>query len=134
MTKMQPWLFDQLVTSGVVDARGVNDRPRARRCPTCAAPTIAAWQDGILDTVHVDPVALTPLGELQALSAGRRTFTHWGGDLGGLATRRATTIGRVPPGVTTCPVRPEHRCGSPPLDVVPERGATQLPPDAPPPF
>lgn len=133
--KMQRRVFDQLVTSGVIDARGISDRPMARRCPSCSAPTIAAWQDGILDAVHVDPVALTPLGELQALASGRATFAHWGGDSGGLDTRRASSISRSPAGAPLCPVRPEHRCGSPPLDAIPQpRSFRDLPADAPPPF
>lgn len=114
---MQPWLFQQLVDQAVIDETGINDRPKARHCPTCRATTLAAWRDGNLDPVHVDPIALTPLGELQALVAGVETFQHWGGATGGLDTRRAKTIARHPAGTDRLsPVRPLHRCGAPTFD------------------
>lgn len=131
MTKnLQPRLFDQLIAKGVIDEHGINDRPKARTCRSCGADTIVAWRDGILDPVAVDPIALTPLGELQALTAGRATFQHWGGATGGLDTRRPRIIALHPAGTHPAPVRPEHRCGSPPPDhVPPRRSATH---DAPP--
>lgn len=133
MTTMQPWLFQQLVDTAVIDQRGINDRPKARHCPTCHAPTIAAWRDGILDTIHVDPIALTPLGELQAQVAGVETFQHWGRDLGGLDTRRARIITLHPAGSDPlAPVRPEHRCGARPFDYHPAPGASRTVGDAPP--
>lgn len=120
MSKLQPWLFDTLVASGVIDESGLNDRPQPRRCRGCGAPTLAAWRDGILEPVAVDPVELTPLGELQALTAGLATFEHWGGPNGGLDTRKPTSIAARPAGCQRAPVRPEHRCGSPPLDRISE--------------
>lgn len=131
MTAVQPWLFRHLVATGVIDETGVNDRPKARRCRGCGADTLVAWRDGILDPVAVDPVELTPLGELQALAAGRETFQHWGGAHGGLDTRRAKTITRQPAGNPSWPVRPEHRCTSPPPDHLPER-VRAAPSDTPP--
>ena len=122
MSRLQPRLFEHLVATGVIDERGINDRPKARRCRDCGADTFVAWRDGILDPVAVDPVALTPLGELQALTAGRGTFQHWGGATGGLDTRRPRIIALHPAGSSPgAPVRPEHRCGSPPPDHQPER-------------
>ena len=100
----------------------INDRPRPQPCPACGEPTLAAWRDGLYETVNVDPVALTVLGELQAQMAGRETFDHWGGPTGGLDTRRAAAIARSPAGDRSHPIRPEHRCGSPPaFDCIPDR-------------
>lgn len=120
MTKMQPWLFETLVASGVIDEAGLNDRPKPRRCRGCGAQTLTAWRDGNLETVAVDDVELTPLGELQALTAGLATFEHWGGANGGLDTRRPSCIADHPAGDRRLPVRPEHRCGSPPPDHAPK--------------
>lgn len=117
----QQQLFEHLVQTGVIDSRGINDHPKARRCPGCHAPTIAAWRDGVHEAVHVDPVNLTRLGELQALTSGRRTFDHWGGAYGGLDQRRPDAITRWPAGDDAHPIRPEHRCGAPPLDAIPDR-------------
>jgi len=122
--RLQPRLFDALVASGAIDETGLNDRPKARTCRGCGADTLAAWQDGHLDAVAVDPVDLTPLGELQAITDGRRTFTHWGGAGGGLDLRDARRISRWPAGDTRQAVRPEHRCGSPPPDHHPPRTTT----------
>lgn len=110
----------------------ITDKPKAWECPGCGAQTLSAWRDGLYEQVHADPVSLTPLGELQALAAGRGTFCHWGGPNGGLDTRRADDITARPAGSTHDPIRPEHRCGSPPLDARPSH--LTLPPDAPPPF
>ena len=118
-TTIQPWLFRQLVEQGVVDERGVSDKPRPRRCPSCRAATLVAWQDGKLDPVAVDPLDLTPLGELQAVCAGRRTFAHWGGANGQLDLREARHITRWPAGNRSQAVRPEHRCAAPTPDHIP---------------
>ena len=118
-TTMQPWLFRQLVEQGVVDETGVSDKPRPRRCRSCGASTLVAWQDGKLDPVAVDPIDLTPLGELQATCAGRRTFAHWGGASGQLDLREARQITRWPAGDRRQAVRPEHRCHAPTLDHTP---------------
>lgn len=103
----------------------VSDRPQRAPCPYCSADTLVAWQDGLFEAVHVDPLELTPLGELQAHLANRRTFNHWGGQGGGLTTRDARHITRWPAGQRTH-IRPEHRCGAAPPDHVPP----PLPPDA----
>jgi hypothetical protein len=132
MATLQPRLFEHLVATGVIDAKGINDRPRPRTCRGCGADTLVAWRDGILDPVAVDLLALTPLGELQALASGRETFQHWGGATGGLDTRRPRIIALHPAGSHPgAPVRPEHRCGSPPLDHIPAPAVTG-PTDTPP--
>lgn len=102
----------------------VDDKPREIECPSCHAATLIAWRDGKLEPVTVDPIDLTPLGELQAITAGRRTFAHWGGANGGLDLREARQIGRWPAGDYRQAVRPEHRCGSPPPEHAPSRTAT----------
>lgn len=117
---MDPWLLGTLIDTAVIDAKGINDRPKARRCPDCHAPTLAAWRDGKFETVHVDPVILTPLGELQAATTGRRTFDHWHD---GLDLRRpeAITAWHAGADILSHPIRPEHVCHSPPLDSTPDK-------------
>lgn len=129
----QARLFDHLVATGVIDEKGVGAHPRARTCTACRRPVLAAWEDGVGPTAVVDPVALTPRGELDALMAGRRTFDHWGGDMGGLALRRPAAITRHPAGWDNLghAIRPEHRCGAPPPDHSPDP-RHQPTPDAPP--
>lgn len=106
---------------GLAPARAIAVRitatPSAINCPDCRSDVIAGWRDRVGPTVLADPVALTPLGELQALAAGRRTFSHWHD---GLGERRPWVIARVPAGAGDNPVRPEHKCGSPPIDAIPE--------------
>ena len=123
---IQPWLFRQLVGQAVIDEAGINDKPKRRRCRSCGVATLVAWQDGKLDAVAVDEVVLTPLGELQAVTAGRRTFAHWGGVSGQLDLRGARQISRWPAGDRRQAVRPEHRCGAPPLDHTPTRASTTI--------
>jgi hypothetical protein len=99
----------------------VTTQPREAQCPACGSPTVAAWRDGLYEAVHVDPVNLTTLGELQAVTSGRRTFHHWGGPSGGLDQRGAEQITRHPAGDPANPVRPEHQCGADPPDHLPDR-------------
>lgn len=122
MTLTQARLFDHLVKSGVIDTHGINDRPRARWC-SCGQRVIAAWLDGTGPTITVDPIALTPLGELQAQVAGRKTVEHWHD---GLALRRPEAITRWPADTNphAFPIRPEHECGqAQPFDHFPGRKA-----------
>lgn len=98
------WLTNQ----GLIDVHGVNATPRQRRCHGCGAPVWAAWRDGVDDVIAVDPIALTPLGELQALTDRRVTVTHWAG---GLDVRRAEWIRRIPASPTNT-IRPSHQCGA----------------------
>lgn len=98
-----------LIRSGVIDAKGINARPRPRRC-ACGAPVLAAWANGNMPTITVDPIALTPLGELQALLAGRTTWQDWGD---GLDQRRPRDIDHLPAGADKSrPVRPKHECNA----------------------
>lgn len=110
----------------------VTANPRHALCPDCGAAIVTAWRDRVMEDVLADQVSLTALGELQALTEGRRTFDHW---IDGLDLRTAWVIARSPAGTGNA-VRPEHRCGSPPthLDTLPERLAPIADPDAPPPF
>lgn len=117
-------LFAHLIKAGIIDQAGVNDKPKPRTCRHCGADTLAAWRDGNRETIVVDPVALTPLGELQALTAGRRTFDHWGAEGGGLDQRRPADITTWPAGNPHHPTRPEHECGSLPLDTLPNTTRT----------
>ena len=115
---IQPWLLDELVKSAVIDGRGINDRPRRRTCP-CGARVWMAWAHGTGPVIAVDDITLTPLGELQALTAGRQTVEHWPD---GLDLRHAESITRWPADTNprAYPVRPEHKCGTEMLDHYPE--------------
>lgn len=99
----------------------ISSKPREDECPACGVPTLAALRDGVFEAVHVDPVNLTTLGELQALTSGRRTFDHWGRQGGGLDQRRPDAIRRHPAGDPAHPIRPEHKCGADPPDHLAER-------------
>ena len=125
MTATQPALFP-------VEARPLDAKPTPAEteCPSCGAPVIAALVDRVMPAVAVDPVALTPLGELQALMAGRRTFDHWHE---GLDARTAWTIARCPADPDH-PVRPEHRCGADPPEHYPQSVQPAPDPDGPVPF
>ena len=129
MTKNHPTqgeILDQrgaLIAAGVIDTKGTNATPRIRHCSACGLGVWAAWRDGLFETVLADPIALTPLGELQAVTAGRRTLTHW---RDGLDLRRPESITRWPANDSAAyPIRPEHRCGSPPIDHYPNKRATK---------
>lgn len=131
----KPWsqsdLFAQLQRRGVIDEHGVNDRPKLRHCAGCGLVVWAAWENGYLDTVLADDVALTPRGEYDAWMAGRRTFDHW---MGGLDVRTARTIrGHPASDELMHRIRPEHRCGDPPPEHYP-RPIRHDDPHAPPPF
>jgi hypothetical protein len=119
MTLTQARLFDHLVNTGVIDTKGINDHPRQRWCP-CGQRVWAAWLDGTGPAITVDPIALTPLGELQAQVAGARTVEHW---MDGLALRRPEAITRWPAGNDPAyPIRPEHQCErEQQFDHIPER-------------
>ena len=112
-----------LIRAGVIDEHGINQRPRPRRC-ACGATVLAAWANGHSPTITVDPVALTPLGELQALLAGRTTWQDW---REGLDRRRPTSINDFPAGSSKHqPVRPEHVCHSGDVfDAIPEKPKSQ---------
>ena len=128
----QPDLFTTLVRRGVIDEHGVNDKPKLRHCAGCGLLVWAAWENGYLDTVLADDIALTPRGEYQALMAGRRTFDHWAE---GLDLRRARTI-RLHPARDELMhrIRPEHRCGDPHPEHYPRKPSRHDNPDTPPPF
>lgn len=127
----QPMLFDPQARRGQ-PYPGARPQPADDNCPTCGAPVIVALLGGVMPAIAVDPVALTPLGELQAITAGRRTVEQW---QSGLDLRSAWHIAGHPAGADDRehPVRPEHRCGSPPPDHVPDRRQpASIAPDLPP--
>lgn len=126
-------LFGQLQAQGVIDAKGVNDKPRLRHCAGCGLLVWAAWENGYLDTVLADDIALTPKGEYQAWMSGRRTFDHWWS--AGLDVRTPRMI-RLHPASNDIGhrIRPEHRCGDPPPEHYPRPPSRHDNPDTPPPF
>lgn len=115
------------------DTINAGPTPTQTACPSCGAPVIAALEGRVGLPVAADPVSLTPLGELQALTAGLRTFEHWHD---GLGRRSAWLISRCPAGRDQAanPIRPEHRCDGPPLDCQPAPTRPDLPPDDAPPY
>ena len=82
--------LDLLIDRGVIDHERVTTKPTHRHCRHCRRVVLAALADdgpnapGIRTTL--DPRPLTPLGELQALTAGLATYGH----VGGLITWRCT--------------------------------------------
>jgi len=75
----------------------------------CGAPAMAALDHWIAAlTVHLEPYPLSPLGEVQALREGRRTYqiTAWG-----VRHRNGYRIRETPAGVAT--VLTDHLCDQP---------------------
>lgn len=102
---------EKLIRDVVMDDRGFGPKPKRWHCPRCHAEIIVAWRDGLFETIAVDPIALTPKGEYEALRAGRRTFENW---RDGLDERTPRSIARRPAGTDRfTPVRPEHECWAP---------------------
>lgn len=109
--RARPGTREWLVKHGYIDEHGVNATPRIRHCGQCGRAGWAAWRDGTMEAVLVDPVALTPYGELQAIMAGCDTFTHW---FGGIDKRLAEWIRRIPASPENV-IRPGHICAIDPL-------------------
>lgn len=65
---------NRLHSEGLIDERGVTRRPRPATCGTCRLAVTAAIADTGF-TTSCWPTPTTTLGELQALTAGLRTYT-----------------------------------------------------------
>ena len=95
----------------------------AVRCRDCGAPVASGLDaDVCAFEARVDPVSLTPRGEMQAALSGRLTYRARRTAGGGIVLYR-----RTPESITSRPacmpgilgrfdVWPEHRCGAAPLD------------------
>lgn len=120
-----------LIAKGLMDHQGVTATPKARHCRRCGAAVIAAIDDDGLTTA-VDPHPTTVAGELAALLAGIRTYTHIPGYR--LLHRRAGRIRMNDP--DEYDVLIGHRCRNPPPPINPnrERPRKEYDDDAPPPF
>lgn len=90
-------------------------------CQEIVAAALDHWVCAI--TVHLDPWPLTPLGEVEALREGRRTYQmrSWG-----VVHRTAYRIAGKPPSLKVT-VLAEHRCGQP----IPSTWRHQAPPKKP---
>lgn len=122
-----------LETTGHVTATGTSRRLTAHTCRTCHSPTLRGLDaDTCAFEITLDPTPLDPLGEVLALTAGRRTYdlTHTAGryEINPRTHHHITRPRRYP-------VLTEHRCGQP-LPVAAEpapamtatEGATDEPP------
>lgn len=91
------------------------------RCGELIMAALDHWACAI--TVHLDPWPLSPVGEVEALRAGRRTYQmrEWG-----VRHRNAYRITGNPPGPRTT-VLAEHRCGEP----IPSTWRQEAPPRKP---
>lgn len=95
----------KLVRDGLMDEARVTHTIKRRHCAGCGLVVLAAL-DEIGRRAIVDPDRLTPLGELQALTAGATTWA----DCGGAIVRRS--VWRI----TRCRderIHADHECGRP---------------------
>lgn len=113
---MPDHVLAHLIQIGRLDDDGISRRAHARLCRACGAVTMAGLDHDIVAVpVRVDPVPLTPIGEVQVLLTGRRTYDLEYTSRGyRLDPRFAEHITRSPAGsVPGRDVVGEHRCGSP---------------------
>jgi hypothetical protein len=117
-------ILGHLITRGILTETGLSRRARPRPCPNCGTWTIAGLDD---DTcafeTYADPQPLTPIGEVLATLARRRTYEliHVGGryELNPRSSRRITY---APAGTQArTDVLAIHRCGlaMPPTAIAP---------------
>ncbi|WP_191565147.1 hypothetical protein [Janibacter melonis] len=72
-------VLDHLIADGTITEQGVTRTARNRHCRSCRRIVLAAITDLGIE-IALDPPALTPLGELQAHTAGVHTYAvlPWG--------------------------------------------------------
>jgi hypothetical protein len=108
-------LRDHLINTGAMTPNGTTRRAQPRLCHTCDAHVITGLDDNIAAlAVIADPTPLDQLGELTALTQGRRTFTlETDGPRLVLNYRDAGRIQHRPPCGHRYDVLPSHTCGRP---------------------
>lgn len=126
--KMPAHVQATLIADGVMSEDRLTRTAKPRRCPTCRQMILAAIDDLGFDA-WADPRPVTPLGELQALTSGRRTWSH---TMGGLDARDAPFIAYLP--ADRLDVHGEHRCGAPPVQTRPPPPTPLTSADIRPPF
>lgn len=99
----------QAAGSALLRTPAPETRPRVQVCESCEQQTLLARTTSGLDVV-VDAAPLSPVGELQALLAGRATYT-WHRIPDHLAHRYPLAIRSRPAGTPRQTVHPAHRCG-----------------------
>lgn len=97
-----------LIANGHMDEQAVTHTPKARHCRHCGLAVTAAITDAGF-TAACWPTPTTPLGELQALTAGLRTYTALPNDL--LHRDDFRIRGR---NANQARVLVQHRCGDTP--------------------
>lgn len=101
-----------LVARGVIERDGVTTTPSVRHCRACGAALVVALVDGV--RASLAPRELTPLGEWQAIRAGRATYrvrADW------VTWRPGSDIAAQPAGSVA--VLASHRCGGDSFDYQP---------------
>lgn len=123
-TAMPDWLTHHLIAKGVMTESRLTRNARPRRCTRCGTYTLVGLDaDTLAFEAHAEPTPTTSAGELQALLAGRRTWTLHHGRL---EQRDADDI-RLDPADQAGNIHAEHTCGSPPLPVHPAFLQTLIP-------
>lgn len=112
MSMPQQRVMETLINEGRMDDDYITTSPKHRHCKTCRRVVIAVYADTTRDgalgqRVSLDPMRLTPLGELQAHTAGIATWQIAGSEV---FTRRVFHIQRYPASLTTR-VHSHHQCG-----------------------
>lgn len=102
-----------LALDGVIDTGMVTRKTRPTRCRQCRTVVLSAVDD-LGFRVDVDPTPTTPLGEVLAVVADRRTYTRIGTELVYRSEHRITLRD-----ADTEAAYPEHVCGANPLPANP---------------
>lgn len=132
MPGLEPRTRAMLVERGVLTEAGLTAVAKYRHCRRCGLLLLAAHWLGL--EAWCDPWPLTPRGELDAVMAGRPTFTRMPISEG-LRPRDAYEIRARSP--LTHDVHSEHRCGQPQPEIAWGRVPAPKPapdPNAPIPF
>lgn len=106
---MQRHVQDTLIANGVMTSGFITRKAKYRHCPRGCGLIVLTAIDDIGFTTTCDPHPTTTLGELQALLAGRRTYTTVGEELVYRAAHRI-----VARDTDREPVYVQHECGIPP--------------------
>lgn len=122
-----------LEATGVLARDGISRRAKTTFCADCHRPVVRGLDADVAALVAVvDPAPLTPVGEVLALAAGRRTYDlTWRGARYELDPREPGHI-RTRPASRKYHVTADHQCGNSLPAFPPEFMPAEIPADQPP--
>lgn len=134
-TTMPDWLVRHLQNIGAMGNDRVGRRAHATRCRYCPCSILVGLDgDRCAWVARVDPLPLSPIGEVLAILGGRRTYAlHAGIGRLELVARDRWQIEGAPAG-TRYDVVAAHVCGAVPLPQAPSVNRMPEPPPLLPPY